>query len=145
MRPNDEQRAEVLFDLLADADRTRDEIQAKTAWNRPQFQKAVQTLRDILAANGDVISVVCEPHGHRAPWLYCLRAGAEVLNAEESRWIINRLQDAERRLLTIGNVMEVAARGLDGRSIEGRKARIYELHIRRAAEEVALLDGGDAA
>jgi hypothetical protein len=134
-----EKRAEELFDLLTGGDLTSAEIVDKTGWRYSQFLKAVQTLRDILAANGDVISVTAEPQGSRETWLYSLRAGKQIVDAEQSRWVINRLQDAERRVETIAHVLEVAVNSLDGRTTEGRKARVYHLHIKRAQEEVALL------
>jgi hypothetical protein len=146
MAQSNEERAEVLFDLLADSDQTYVTVQAATGWNRPQIMKAVQVLRDILAANGDVISVTAEPQGKGQPWLYSLRAGNQITNAEESRWINNRIGDAERRLTTIKHVLEVAVRALDGRTAAGQKARIYHMHLKRAEEEVALLvTNGDAA
>jgi hypothetical protein len=69
--------------------------------------------------------------------------GASV-DAEQSRWVINRLQDTERRVQTIAHVLEVAVNSLDGRTNEGKKARIYHLHIKRAQEEVALLSDAGA-
>jgi hypothetical protein len=134
-----EKRAEELFDLLTGGDLTSAEIMDKTGWVRSQLFKAVQTLRDILAANGDVISVTAEPQGLRETWLYSLRAGKQIVDPEKSRWVINRLQDAERRVETIAHVLEVAVNSLDGRTSEGKKARVYHLHIKRAQEEVALL------
>lgn len=134
------ERAEVLFDLLADGDHTYETIQDKTGWTRGQVLKAVQKLRDILATNGDVISVVAEPQGKRDPWVYRLKGGKDILDAEQSQWVINRLQDTERRVATIENVLAVAVNALDGRTTHGKKARIYHLHIKRAREEVALME-----
>lgn len=136
-----EKRAEVLFDLLSERDLTSAEITDRTGWNYPQFMTAVQALRDILAANGDVISVLAEPQGSRGPWRYSLQAGTTIVDAEKSQWVVNRLKDAERRVKTITHVLEVAVNSLDGRTVEGKKARIYHLHINRAQEEIALLDG----
>jgi len=141
--PTSEDRADVLFDLLADSSHTYVTIREETGWSRKQILKAVQVLRDILAANGDVISVVCDPQGPREPWLYRLQAGRDILDAERSGWILNRFTDAERRLKTIKHVLEVAVRGLDGRTVEGRKARIYDLHLRRAQEEIAMMSDGE--
>lgn len=134
-----ERRAEQLYDLLSNGDKDSRSIIDETGWAHYQFLKAVQKLRDILAANGDVISVVAEPNGPRQPWLYGLRAGQSIVDAERSRWAPNRLQDAERRIMTIGHVLEVAVNATDGRTVEGKKARIYHLHIKRAQEEVALI------
>lgn len=141
-KPAIDKRAEVLFDLLSDRDRTSADILTTTGWSYSQFMAAVQRLRDILAADGDVISVLAEPTT-RGPWTYHLAAGATIIDAERSQWVINRLQDTERRVKTIKHVLEVAVNALDGRTTAGKKARIYHLHINRAQEEVALLDSGD--
>ncbi|MPZ14297.1 MAG: hypothetical protein GEU73_07710 [Chloroflexi bacterium] len=134
------QRAEELFTLLADGDRDRDEICADRGWDYSQMRQAVQQLRDMLAADGDVINVVAEPNGWQQPWMYGLRDGGAILDPEQSRWMTNRLGDTERRIKTISHVLDAAVNATDGRTVEGRKARIYELHLRRAAEEVALMD-----
>jgi hypothetical protein len=136
-----EKRAGQIYDLLSDGDLTSQQIIDKLGCSYSGFLKAVQMLRDIGAATGDVISVVAEPQGMSQPWLYGLRAGKQIASAEDSRWIPNRFQDAERRIKTISHVLEVAANSLDGRTTEGRKARIYHLHIKRALEEVQLMVG----
>lgn len=136
----DDQRAGELYDLLANGGLTSHQIIDKMSWSYSQFMSAVQKLRDILAANGDIISVVAEPQAAREPWLYSLQAGKVILDTEKSQWLPNRLQDTERRIKTIQHVLEVAVNSLDGRTTEGKKARIYHLHIKRAQEEVVMLD-----
>lgn len=136
------ERAEELFTLLADGDMTSAEVTDATEWSYAQFMKTVQVLRDMLATNGDVISVTAEPNGHREPWLYSLKGGDQIVNEETSRWVPNRVEDAERRLKTIKHVMAAAVVGSDGRSTIGRKARIYHLHLKRAEEEIAMLADG---
>ncbi len=136
-----DKRAEVLFDILAEGDCTSADILDRTSWSYSQFMEAVQRLRDICAASGDVISVTAEPRGSREAWMYSLKAGKAIVDAEQSRWIINRLGDAERRVETMQHVLDVAVNSLDGRTLAGRKARIYHLHVKRAQEEVALLIG----
>lgn len=134
-----QRRAEKIFDLLSSGDLTSHQLLARLGCHRTEFTKAIQTLRDILAASGDVISVVAEPHGPDQPWLYGLRAGKQIINAEDSRWIPNQFQHAERRIKTIVHVLDVASNSLDGRTLDGKKARIYRLHMNRALEEVQML------
>jgi hypothetical protein len=136
----DAERAAELFDLLSARDRTISEVRALTGWNSYQYGKAVQRLRDILAADGDDINVVAEPQGHREGWLYGLRAGSAIVDASESQWVPNRMKDAERRLKTIKHVMQAAVSATDGRSVVGKKARIWALHLTRAEEEITLID-----
>jgi len=142
-----EKYAEELYDLLTNGDATSHEIMDKLGWSYSQFQAATQKLRDLLAADGDVISVVADSQGRSGPWLFGLRGGGAIVDAEQSRWVPNRLADAERRIKTISHVLEVAVNALDGRTTEGKKARIYHLHITRAQEEVALMstDSGESA
>lgn len=137
-------RAGQIFDLLVSGDLTSHQIIGKLGCGYAPFMKGIQALRDLLAASGDVISVVAEPQGFHEPWLYGLRAGQQIVSPEDSRWAPNRLQDAERRIKTIKHVLEVAINSTDGRTTEGKKARIYHLHINRALEEVQLL-GVDGA
>lgn len=135
-----EKNAGTLFDILSEGDLRSGDIINRAGLSYYQFMKAVQKLRDILAANGDVISVVSEPQQEQVGgWLYGLRAGKVIVDAEKSQWVINRLQDTERRVTTILHVLDVACNSLDGRTIEGKKARIYQLHMKRAQEEVALI------
>lgn len=136
-------RALELLQRLREGDADRPTICAELGWSRVDLRTAVQALRDELADQGMEHSVVAEPHGHKQPWLYGLRSGNEIIGATstdgtDSRWVPNRLDDAERRLKTIKNVLKVAVKATDGRTLLGRKARIYALHLSRAEEEVAL-------
>jgi hypothetical protein len=135
--PKEIERAEELFNILSNGDQNRDQILATTRWNRQQFVKAVQTLRDILSDNNDTISVTAEPRGRWRCWMYGLRGGGTMLNPEESEWIGNRIRDLDRRIPTIVAVVNTAANGTDGRSVLGRKARAYQKHLTRAMEDVA--------
>jgi len=136
--------AAQMFDLLVEGDRTSAELIKEAGWKHRRFLKAIQALRDILAANGDVITVTAEPHrGSNKPWLYSLKAGKAIVDSEQSRWVLNRLQDTERRIETIEHVLDVAVNSLDGRTVAGKKARIYALHLKRAREEVMLVVGED--
>lgn len=133
-------RAGALFDLLADGDQDYETIREATGWSRGQIIKTVQRLRDILAANDDEIQVVCEPQGQWEPYVYRLKGGKEILDAEKSRWAIGRTLDLDRRGRTLEAVLSVAVRATDGRTLPGKKARIWHLHIKRAREEVALME-----
>lgn len=137
----DAARAAVLYDLLADRPRTQSEVVALTGWTVRRFSSAVQRLRDILAASGDTINVPAEPQGQREEWVYALTDGAGIIDAERSQWAPNRMKDAERRLKTIKHVFSAAVEATDGRTVEGRKARIYQLHLARAEEEIRILNG----
>jgi len=140
--PGQMEAANDLFDQLVEADQTYETLGVSMGWSRSQVIKYVQVLRDVLAAQADTISVTCDPDplDPLGPWIYTLRGGGGIVDPERSRWLINRLGDAERRLVTIRHVVDIAAKNLDGRTIEGKKARIYALHLKRAEEEVAMLN-----
>jgi|SRR6516164_2233073 hypothetical protein len=139
--PGQIQAATDLFELLVEGDQTYVTLNARMGWTRNQILKYVQVLRDVLATDADTISVTCDPDPDDplGPWVYTLRAGTGIVDPENTRWLVNRLGDAERRLVTIRHVVDIAAQTLDGRSNDGKKARIYALHLKRAEEEVAML------
>lgn len=141
MTPMQATRARVLKGLLETREMTSAEVIQKTGWRHWQFIKAAQSLRDLLAEEGSTITLVADPHGYRGPWLYRLIDGAGVVDPDTTIWFGNRVDDMERRIKTVKAVLDPSVRVLDGRSVRGKKARIYQLHITRALEEVGFVDG----
>ena len=138
-----------LFDLLVDnPDGLRyPEVEEETGWSSCIFQATVQSLRDWLAVDGNDIDGVhytlpCdpEPGNWRGPWVYCLTPGDEVepsaAAAEGKRWLINRLSDVDRRLVTVQNTTVNIVRQTDGRTVVGKKARDLHKTISRAMEDL---------
>lgn len=114
------------------------QLESMNGWSRAQRIVAVRRLRDNLATTGAGMTVVCEPNGHQLPWLYRL-VSLDAVKADRSRWLPNRIQDVERRLKTILHVVDAVVDGTDGRTLLGKKARIFQLHIRRAFEDIGLI------
>jgi hypothetical protein len=141
-------RAEILFDLLANSPdgMTAEDICYAEDWSGAQFRAALQWLRDNLGT-GDTLTVIAEPNGFREPWLYRLIDGGQVVDGEASRWVNNRTNDLDRRLLTLMSVLATAVRSTDGRSAKGRKARALQVHMTRALEDIRMIDadGGPPA
>lgn len=120
-------------------------IGAETGWERQKVYKVVQVLRDLLSAQDEDMSVPCDPDPDywQGPWLYRLIGGNHITDPEQTAWPINRIEDTERRIMTIKHVMDAAVKATDGRTQVGKKARIWSLHLQRAQEDIAILDGED--
>lgn len=83
----------------------------------------------------DTINLVCHPNG-RGPWLYSL-VGDPTSTKE---WSDRRVSHVDTELETIHAMLTTTVRNTDGRTIEGRKARIMERAVRRMLEDLADLD-----
>ena len=118
---------------------TYQDIERDLGWQRPYFVKVVRQLR-LLLGNDDEINLVCDSVDRNGPWVYKL-----VGNFEDTRaWGRNRTDDAETRLMTIGAVLASVIRNTDGRSRDGRRARIMQRAVQRAREDLAEIDNGPA-
>jgi hypothetical protein len=131
-----ESQVDLLFDLAASRPDgfTYKDVNEVLGWDRPYFIKVARYLR--LAFAEDKINLVCNPQGKNEPWLYEL-----VGTLDDSRaWTTNRLLDAETRLHTVWSVAKSIVEGTDGRSREGRRARIIARACQRANEDLHDLD-----
>jgi len=123
----------ALFDLLMDRDSvTIDEIAAYLAVTKTRADVVVRDFR-LLFGDDDTINLVATPSGQRERWDYSLQGTLE--GAEP--WALNRIADAESRLDTMAAVLASIERGIDGRTLAGRKARILRRAITRAREDLA--------
>lgn len=84
--------------------------------------------------------MIAEPNGFRQPWLYRLIDGGQIVDGEATRWVDNRTGDIDRRLVTFLSVLATAVRSTNGRTVKGRKARVLQLHMNRALEDIRLVD-----
>lgn len=103
--------------------------------NYHQFGRAVRALRKILA--DDDINLICKGQGFGQPSRFelvgdLLRAGP---------WVSGRLRSLESQLETVLNVSTSLMNGSDGRTIEGKKARLINRHVGRLVEDLGDLDG----
>jgi hypothetical protein len=128
-----------LFDFAASRPDgfTYQDVEQEIGWPRAEFIKVARKLR-LMLGNDDQINLVCDPQGQREPWKYQL-----VGTFDQARdWSRNRVDDAESRLSTIRGVLTSVIKAMDGRSRDARRARIMELAIRHAQENLAELDHG---
>lgn len=95
------------------------------------FNQTANKLRAILA--DDTINLVCDPDGSRSKWQYRLVGSVE----NGSPWVQNRLKDAESRFSTISAVVRSLVKATDGRTVDGRKARLMDKSMRRLLEDLS--------
>lgn len=102
------------------------------------FNRVARRLR-LLLGDDDRINLVCDPQGRSERWLYRLVGSPE----DAGPWVANRLRDLQARLETQHAVSQSLVSATDGRTTEGRKARIYAKAFGRLIEDVKDLDGED--
>lgn len=103
-----------------------------------QFNRAVRTLR--ARSTGDV-TLVCTPQAQGDLWQYRLVGSY----AEAETWIKNRQRDSLTRVRTMESVALVMVNATDGRSVEGRVARLEHSTYRHLRESIDLIMvGADA-
>lgn len=107
----------------------------------PTIRRGIRDARMILG-EGDTLFILCEPQGAREPWRYYLVDGSQVVNMEESNWAVNRIHDAQSRVALIATAMRVAERATDGRTLEGKKARVLARACSRLVEDLEEIDLG---
>lgn len=133
--------AGMIYDVLADAPdgMTIYDIAVKIDLPVHSCRRAMRNAR-LTLAEGDTLFVIAEPQGPREPWLYKLVDGKVLVRPDESGWTTNRVGDAQSRVHLLHVAMDVAARATDGRSIEGRKARVMAKSLRRLDEDLTEID-----
>lgn len=94
------------------------------------FNTAVNKLRALLA--DDTITLICDPGEARSPWTYRLVGKVD----EGSPWVQNRLRDAESRFVTMAHVATSLVNATDGRSADGRRARLIHKSLTRLKEDL---------
>src|SRR5262245_756981 len=132
--PNaDERRAEQLREYAeSKPDGFKNhEAEAEFGWDRVQFNTATRVLR-LMLGDADEIAFICEPDGWMNAWTYKLVGTTE----DASPWTKNRVQDSKSRLVTMQATATALVRGTDGRTPEGKEARIIERHTTRALEDL---------
>jgi hypothetical protein len=111
------------------------DFMARYGCDLPTFNVAARGLRRQLA--GDSINLVCQPAGW-GPWVYQL-----VGDLDESRpWVRNRIGDARTRVRTMSAVADSLVNATDGRTTDGRLARVMRRSFTRLVEDLDEIDTG---
>lgn len=131
-----ELRREVLFEILVDNPQglTIDEMQVLMHATYQVVRKAINDLRAYLGEY-DEFNLICNPQGGGERWLYELVGDYDGMRP----WAANRVMDTETRLRTQASVSGAVVRGTDGRSIEGKKARLMHRSLTRLVEDLDTL------
>lgn len=104
-------------------------------WPKHKVRQVIRDLRDLFGEDKDV-NLVCEPDGW-GEWVYRLTG-----KLDEARWwISNRIADSDRRIRTILAVNRSIVAATDGRTIEGKRARLTVKYLERLVEDLSDLDG----
>lgn len=124
--------AEALYDYAVSKPDgfTNVDFMAEHGVSLPDFNKAANKLRSILA--DDTITLICDPAEAKSPWTYRLVGKVD----EGSPWVTNRLRDAESRFATMGAVAASLVNATDGRSADGRRARLMLKALTRLKEDL---------
>lgn len=132
-----EERAIELYEYAVDHPDGFTNIEATTELNWPNlstFRAVARTLR--LLFIDDSINLICEPNGI-GPWTYRLVGTYD----DAQLWARNRLLDSETRLGTIEAVSHSVVQATDGRSTDGRKARMIYNTVHYLRQQLEALDG----
>jgi hypothetical protein len=128
-----ENRRDELFDLLVALPDgvTVDDIKVALACSHRQANDAVHDLRLFLGSFDDV-NLPANPNGPRERWTYVL-----VGNLDGCReWMANRVGDTHSRIRTMQAMMASCVQASDGRTVDGKRARVIERALRRLLEDL---------
>lgn len=103
--------------------------------DRSQFYRTVRVVRLALADQG--WNLVCDPQEVHEPFLYRLVGTHE----DSARWARERLDDSATRLGTIEAVAATVVGVTDGRTADGKKARLIHDTVHFLVGRLAALDG----
>jgi hypothetical protein len=124
-----------LFDLLVAEERvTKSEIMRHLGVRARRADVVIHDLR-LMFGDDDTINLVCERVGAHRPHAYFLTGQLDGAKP----WTLERIGDAETRLETIAAVVQSFVNGTDGRTVDGKLARLFARTLERAREDIALL------
>lgn len=135
-------RMTALFDymILRDADGAT--VEDMAAHLECSIDTATDSIRDLrrFLGDSDEMNLTCDKQEAGQRWLYRL-----VTKMEDHReWIGIRMTDTESRLVTIQAILASAVRSTDGRTLEGKRARVMFKQISRLMEDLRELEDQSA-
>jgi hypothetical protein len=130
-------RAGMLFDFAAEQAEgfLATEAEADLGFTHAQFAKATRALRLILA--DDSINLICLQQGFGKPKRYHLVGTFE----KAGPWVRERMRGIESQLESVLALSTSLVNASDGRTTEGKKARLVARHVGRLVEDLGEIDG----
>lgn len=126
-------RRDMLFDLAVARPEgiTVEDMMHEFEWGHHEANDAIRSLRMFLG-EFDSINFPCDPQGPGKRWIYRLTGSLD----DAKPWVANRLGDGESRLRTMHAMMASIVQSSDGRSSDGRRARLIETGLRHLIEDL---------
>ncbi len=133
-KPTRVEQVNNLFDLLSNDTGwvTRQQIADYLEMSHKSVDRVVRDLRITLGVS-DSITVVARINkggGYRLVGRY----------EDAAPWATGRIADAETRIETLQFSMSSVVKATDGRTVEGKKARLVEMSMRHLLEQLLALD-----
>ena len=116
---------------------TYEDVQRDLHWPRPEFFRIANRLRAVCGDDDEKMNLICEPHG-QGPWRYKLIGDF----SDAKVWGKNRVVDCKARIMTVLAVLNSVVAATDGRTHDGRQARIMHRALTRLVEDLVELDRG---
>jgi len=127
----------ILLMIAQQSGQTVDDMMVALGCDHPQVNEAIRDVR-LWLGDFDEVNLICDPQGTGQRWLYRL-----VGTLDEMRpWAANRVADSASRIRTMASMLASVVSATDGRSIEGRKARVMERSLRRLVEDLDVIGVG---
>lgn len=137
-----DEKAGVLFDYAVDHRDgfTYEQVATVLGWDYATFMDVVRRLRLILG--DEEHTLLCTPQGSGERWLYRLTDDPDV----HLIWSRFRLRTVETSLETAEHAAQSITNATDGRTVDGRKARIILRSVHRLREDLAeIAEAGSVA
>jgi hypothetical protein len=115
---------------------TYEDIERDLHWRRPELFRIANRLRAVCG-DDEKINLICEPQG-QGPWRYKLIGDF----SDAKVWGKNRVGDCKARIMTVLAVLNSVVAATDGRTHDGRQARIMHRSLTRLVEDLVELDRG---
>lgn len=97
---------------------TKHDVKRDLGWHSVKLSHIARVVR--MRHANDEINLICLPEGQSQPWRYMLSATPEAIR----QWGQQREGDMETRLKTMAAVASSNVNTTDGRTLDGRRARL---------------------
>jgi len=123
-----------LLDYLIDHEEglTYEDANTVWGWRKRYFQMVVQYYRMLFANDPRPLISDKNPEDKRGPWIF-------KLSHDPRAWEAHRTIAIESQIETVEYIARSALKGLDGRTVLGKRERIFHRYFSRLVEDIAEL------